>query len=167
MAVMAGIDMSMVPMDVSFADDLIALVHEGAIPESRIDESVRRILMLKSELGLFENAGPDPVRLRHAGQPEFQAVSRQAAEEAVTLLKNDGVLPLPKTTRVFVTGPGATSLPSQYGAWTFTWQGTDTAMYPKNVATLLDAIRRRAHVVSTPDSADVAIVCLAEAPAAE
>jgi beta-glucosidase len=167
MAVMAGIDMSMVPMDVSFADDLLALVHEGAIPESRIDESVRRILTLKYQLGLFANAGADPARLPQIGSPASRAVSRQAAEEAVTLLKNDGVLPLAKTARVFVTGPGATSLPSQYGAWTFTWQGTDTAMYPTNVATLREAIRQRARVVSSPDSADVAIICLAEPPVAE
>lgn len=167
MAVTAGVDMSMVPMDVSFADDLIALVHEGAVPESRIDESVRRILTLKYALGLFKNASPEPERLKQVGSPASLAVSRQSAEEAVTLLKNDGLLPLPKTARVFVTGPGATSLPSQYGSWTLTWQGTDTAMYPKNVATLLDAIRQRARVVTTPDSADVAIVCLAESPSVE
>jgi beta-glucosidase len=176
MAVMAGVDMSMVPMDVSFADDLIALVHEGAVPESRIDESVRRILALKYALGLFENAGPDPTMLKNVGSPASLAVSRQAAEEAVTLLKNDGLLPLPKTARVLVTGPGAISLSAQYGAWTFTWQGTDTAMYPKHVATLLDAIRQRAtHATYVPDSAaanaarsyDVAVVCLAEPPVAE
>jgi len=39
MAVMAGIDMSMVPSDYSFSDNLIALVKEGAVPQSRIDES--------------------------------------------------------------------------------------------------------------------------------
>ncbi|MCA1818196.1 MAG: glycoside hydrolase family 3 protein, partial [Acidobacteria bacterium] len=60
MAVMAGIDMSMVPSDYSFADDLVALVKEGKVPVSRIDEAVRRILRVKFELGLFENALPDP-----------------------------------------------------------------------------------------------------------
>jgi beta-glucosidase len=59
MAVMAGIDMSMVPLDYSFADYLIALVKEGAVPQSRIDEAVRRILKVKYELGLFENPGPN------------------------------------------------------------------------------------------------------------
>src|SRR5215813_1899180 len=57
MAVMAGIDMSMVPNDYSFADNLIALVKEGAVPQTRIDEAVRRILRVKFELGLFENPG--------------------------------------------------------------------------------------------------------------
>jgi beta-glucosidase len=177
MAVMAGIDMSMVPQNVSFYDDLLALVHEGSVPVSRIDESVRRILRLKYALGLFKNAQPDQAMLAQVGSTQSLAVSRQAAEEAVTLLKNDrGLLPLAKTARVLVTGPGATSLVDQYGSWTFTWQGTDTAMYPKNVATLLDAIRERAPnttyaaseaAVGAARNADVAIVCLAESPAVE
>src|SRR5581483_9319270 len=90
MAVMAGIGMSMVPENVSFYDDLLALVHEGAIPVSRIDESVRRILKLKYELGLFKNAAPDTAMLKQVGSEASLAVSRQAAEEAVTLLKKDG-----------------------------------------------------------------------------
>jgi beta-glucosidase len=177
MAVMAGIDMSMVPDNLSFYDDLLALVKEGSIPVSRIDESVRRILRLKYALGLFKNAGPDTAMLAQVGSAQSLAVSRQAAEEAVTLLKNDrGILPLAKTARVLVTGPGATSLVDQYGSWTFTWQGTDTAMYPKNVPTLLDAIRKRAPnatyvagpaAVDAARNADVAIVCLAEPPAVE
>ena len=53
-AVMAGIDMSMVPSDYSFSDNLIALVKEGAVPQARIDEAVARILRLKFELGFFD-----------------------------------------------------------------------------------------------------------------
>src|SRR5215218_4644175 len=59
MAVMAGIDMSMVPSDYSFADTLVSLAREGSVPVSRIDEAVRRILRVKFELGLFERPGPD------------------------------------------------------------------------------------------------------------
>src|SRR4030095_9348718 len=58
LAVMAGIDMSMVPNDYSFADHLVALVKEGAVPQARIDEAVRRILRVKFELGLFETPMP-------------------------------------------------------------------------------------------------------------
>src|SRR5436305_7529998 len=50
MAVMAGIDMSMVPSDYSFADILVGLVKEGKVPQSRVDEAVRRILLVKFEL---------------------------------------------------------------------------------------------------------------------
>src|SRR6266571_3737152 len=58
MAVMAGVDMSMVPSDYSFTDLLIALVKEGSVPQARIDEAVRRILRVKFELGLFDDAMP-------------------------------------------------------------------------------------------------------------
>ena len=181
MAVMAGVDMSMVPTDLSFYDELLVLAREGAVPSSRIDESVRRILKLKFELGLFEQASPDARALANAGSASFLAVSRAAADEAVTLLKNDrGLLPLAKTARVLVTGPGATSLPAQYGSWSYTWQGTDTAMYPKTVKTLLDAVRAQsasviyvrgssfgadidiAAAVEAAKRSDVAIVALAE-----
>src|SRR5687767_5514478 len=60
LAIMAGIDMSMVPTDYSFSDHLVALVKEGAVPQARIDEAVRRILRVKFELGLFENPMPNP-----------------------------------------------------------------------------------------------------------
>jgi beta-glucosidase len=143
-AVMAGIDMSMVPENFSFTDDLIALVKEGAVPMSRIDEAVRRILKLKVDLGLFENPLPEPSMMANIGAPAFQTVSRDAAAEAITLLKNEGgLLPLAKTAKVFVTGPTANHLPSQFGGWSYTWQGTDTLMYPKNVKTLLAAVQEK------------------------
>src|SRR5690349_22393540 len=58
-AVMAGIDMSMVPSDYSFSDLLVSLVKEGAIPQARINEAVGRILRLKFDLGLFDAPMPD------------------------------------------------------------------------------------------------------------
>jgi beta-glucosidase len=144
MAVNAGVDMSMVPYNTAFADTLLTLVREGMVPASRVDEAVRRILTVKAELGLFDHAGPDDTMLADVGAAAFQTVSRAAAEEAVTLLKNDGnLLPLAGTARVLITGPGATSLPAQFGSWSYTWQGTDTAVYPKNVRTLLHAVRAR------------------------
>ena len=164
-AVMAGIDMSMVPDNWSFTDDLIALVKEGAVPMSRIDEAVRRILRLKADLGLFENPLPEPSMIANIGAPAFQAVSRDAAAEAITLLKNEGgLLPLAKTAKVFVTGPTANHVPAMYGGWSYTWQGADTLMYPKGIKTLLDAVRDKvgaANVTYVPgasltDTLDVA-----------
>ena len=184
LALDAGVDMSMVPYNTSFIEDVLALVRAGEIPVSRVDASVRRILRLKLDLGLFEAPGPDPQRLANVGAPQFQAVSRRAADEAVTLLKNErAMLPLARTARILVTGPGATSLPSMYGGWSYTWQGTDTAMYPTQVRTLLDAVRERAgaaRVVYMPGTgagvaaavaaardADVVLLALAEPASAE
>lgn len=187
MAVVAGIDMSMVPYDLSFHTHLVELVREGAVPEARIDESVRRILKLKLDLGLFDEPLPDPARLGRIGLAQSRRVSRAAAEEAITLLENDGILPLAGRGRVLVTGPGATSLPALHGSWSYTWQGTDAAAYPAGVPTVLDALRAElggGRVVHVPGTGfteeidvavaaaaarrvDVALVVLAEEPSTE
>ena len=144
LSVMAGIDMSMVPSDYSFADHLIALVKEGAVPQSRIDEAVRRILRVKFELGLFENPGPNPALKSKVGSPESRAVSLQAARESITLLKNtDNLLPLSKNRKVLVTGPTADSLISLNNGWTYVWQGSEESLYPKDRHTIRRAIEAK------------------------
>jgi beta-glucosidase len=145
MAVMAGIDMSMVPSDYSFADLLVELVQEGAVPMARIDEAVRRILRVKYQVGLFERNVPEASWLARIGTPESRKIALQAAQEAITLLKNDGgVLPLKAGTRVLLTGPTADTLVSLSNGWTYTWQGDRPAIYPKDKPTLRQALEKRA-----------------------
>ena len=145
MAVMAGIDMSMVPLDYSFADYLIALVKEGAVPQSRIDEAVRRILKVKFELGLFDNSMPNPALKSKIGLAESRQASLQAAHESMTLLKNSNeLLPLAKNRKVLVTGPTADSLISLNNGWTYVWQGSEEALYPKDRPTIRRAIEAKA-----------------------
>ncbi len=187
MAVMAGIDMSMVPYSFSFTDHLLALVRDGEIPESRIDESVRRILRLKLDLGLFEDPYPTQDLVAEIGSPAHRAASRRAAEEAITLLDNDGTLPLAEGARVLVTGPAADDPVIQHGSWTYSWQGTVRGMYPDTIRTVLTSIRDLAgadHVTYVPGAtltepidlaaavaaarqSDVAVVALGEWPSAE
>lgn len=145
MAVMAGIDMSMVPLDYSFADYLIALVKEGAIPQSRIDEAVGRILKVKFELGLFENSMPNAALKSKIGLPESRQASLQAARESMTLLKNaNNLLPLDKNRKVLVTGPTADSLLSLNNGWSYVWQGSEESLYPKDRLTIRRAIEAKA-----------------------
>lgn len=145
MAVMAGIDMSMVPLDYSFADHLIALVKEGSVPQSRIDEAVRRILRVKFELGLFEKPVPDPALKAKIGLPESRQGALQAARESMTLLKNtNSLLPLSKDRKVLVTGPTADSLISLNNGWTYVWQGSEESLYPKDRPTIRRAIEAKA-----------------------
>src|SRR5439155_21219233 len=125
MAVMAGVDMSMVPNDYSFTDLLIAVVKEGAVPQSRIDEAVRRILRVKFDLGLFDDAMPHPDLEARIGMAESRQVALQAAQESLTLLKNtNDLLPLAKNRKVLVTGPTADSMISLNNGWTYVWQGS-------------------------------------------
>jgi len=144
LAVMAGIDMSMVPDDLSFADNLIALVKEGKVPQSRIDEAVRRILWVKFELGLFDKPMPDASLKSKFGLPEYRTVSLDAARESITLLKNsNNILPLAKTAKVLVTGPTADSLVSMNNGWTYVWQGSEESLYPKDRHTIRKAIEAK------------------------
>jgi beta-glucosidase len=144
MAVMAGNDMSMVPLDYSFADHLIALVKQGAVPQSRIDEAVRRILRVKFELGLFEMPIPDPGLKSKIGLAESRQVALQAARESMTLLKNtNDLLPLTKDRKVLVTGPTADSMISLNNGWSYVWQGSEEALYPKDSLTIRRAIEAK------------------------
>src|SRR5260370_5974483 len=143
-AVLAGIDMSMVPSDYSFSNMLLELVQEGKVPASRVDEAVRRILTVKYQLGLFD----DPLRGMDSktviGSPESRQVSLEAARESITLLKNEShTLPLAKTAHVLVTGPDADSLIPLNNGWSYTWQGDRASAYPKDHATILKAIQEK------------------------
>src|SRR3989441_5000480 len=145
MSVMAGIDMSMVPLDYSFADYLIALAKEGTVPQSRIDEAVRRILKVKFELGLFENAMPNPALKSKIGLSESRQAALQAARESMTLLKNTSdLLPLAKNRKILVTGPTADSLIPLNNGWTYVWQGSEESLYPKDRPTIRGAIEAKA-----------------------
>src|SRR5437868_2053453 len=144
MAVMAGIDMSMVPSDYSFPDILVQLVREGKVPQARVDEAVRRILLVKFELGLFDRPVPDASLKSRIGLPASRQLALQAARESMTLLKNDGpVLPLDKGRKVLVTGPTADSLLALNNGWTYVWQGSDESLYPKDRPTIRRAVEER------------------------
>ena len=143
-ALNAGIDMAMVPNDFSFYDDALELVNEGAVTEERIDESVRRILRLKFETGLFDEPYPGDYSSDDINTAAFEAANLEAARRTMTLLKNEnGVLPLRDGARVLVTGPTANSMTALNGGWTYTWQGTDPTHYPDDKPTLVEALRER------------------------
>ena len=186
-AVMAGVDMSMVPSAYTFPDLLLELVKSGAVPMTRIDEAVTRILTLKARLGLFD----DPVRGTKAavesGSPEARRLALTAARESIVLLKNArGALPLAPGARILVTGPTADSLPALNNGWTLTWQGDKKELYPADRPTIRRALETRfagrvsyvpgvdyakevdvAAAKAAASQADVVVLCLGELAYAE
>ncbi len=145
MAVMAGIDMSMVPHDFSFYELLLELTREKQVPMKRIDEAVARILKLKFQLGLFANPYPPHSQetTRFACR-EFTEINLQAAHEALTLLKNDPpVLPLRRGIKILLTGPNADRLSVLNGGWTITWQGNREDLYPQEKYTVREALQEK------------------------
>lgn len=138
----AGIDMIMDPYSPQACDLIVELANEGAIPMSRIDDAVSRVLRLKYRLGLFDNPTWDVSGYGKFGADEWKAASLAAAQESEVLLKNDGILPLKEGTRILVTGPNANSVRSLNGGWSYTWQGMGGA-FTENFNTILSALRNR------------------------
>jgi beta-glucosidase len=143
-AVLAGIDMSMTPHDFMFADYLKELYDECEMVAARVNESVRRILRLKFELGLFDNPYPEQEAIANFGRPEYAEAALEAALQTMTLLKNDGdVLPLSGDETILLAGPGADNLPTLHGSWTFIWQGNRADLYPESTMTVREALEEK------------------------
>ncbi|WP_025741659.1 glycoside hydrolase family 3 N-terminal domain-containing protein [Aquimarina pacifica] len=143
-AVMAGVDMSMVPYNYVFCDELLSLVHDGEVPLSRINDAVRRILRVKYELDLFRTPVTDPKDYPDFGSDSSVALAYIAASESITLLKNENnVLPISKDSKVLVTGPTANSMKSLNGGWSYTWQGEKSDEFAKDKFTVLEAFQNK------------------------
>jgi beta-glucosidase len=110
-AFLAGVDMDMVSS--LYHENLAQLVRSGEVPETDVDEAVRRVLRVKFALGLFEHAYADETREAAAMlQPESLSLARAAAERSFVLLKNAGfqggpsILPLSNEARtIALIGP--------------------------------------------------------------
>ena len=79
-------------------------MQTGRLSEARIDQSVRRLLRLKFQLGLFDNPFVDESQVPQVlGDPISAAAGLASQERAMTLLKNeDQVLPLGGQPKIFV-----------------------------------------------------------------
>ncbi|WP_113664027.1 glycoside hydrolase family 3 N-terminal domain-containing protein [Pedobacter nanyangensis] len=146
LAINAGIDMSMIAYDYErFCDNLVALVKEGKVKETRINDAVTHILTLKYKLGLFEKAVYDLKQYPKFGSKEFEQAAYQTAAESITLLKNtNALLPLKKGTKLLVAGPNANSMRTLNGGWTYSWQGEKVAEFAGKYHTILEALTQKA-----------------------
>ncbi len=143
-SVMAGIDMSMVPDNYSFFEELFSLVSDGEVPITRIDDAVRRILKVKFELDLFRTPVTHPEDYPNFGSSSSEAMSYISASESITLLKNKkDILPLSKEDKVLVTGPTANSMKYLNGGWSYTWQGEKSDQYQEDKFTILEAFQNK------------------------
>lgn len=116
-ALNAGLDVEL-PSDVNYSH-LRAAVESGAVSEETIDRATARVLRIKEIVGLIpEVRQGSAARESPIVADEAAGVRRSIAERAVVLLQNDGVLPLPTSRRIVVTGPGADELRIHFGAYT-------------------------------------------------
>ncbi|MGB3184286.1 MAG: glycoside hydrolase family 3 N-terminal domain-containing protein [Ornithinimicrobium sp.] len=121
LTVNAGNDMTMTTP--TFAAGAQQALERGAINEAQIDAAVRRILTVKFELGLFEDARlPSMDRQRAViGNDAHADLNLSLARRTLVLLQNNGVLPLALpsggTGRIAVIGPNADDALGQLGDW--------------------------------------------------
>lgn len=182
-AINAGIDMIMAPEDwKALLFNTVEQVNNGEIAMARIDDAVRRILLVKYKIGLFDGIKPSTRALDHRvdiGSNAHRQISQEAVRKSLVMLKNNAdILPVNANSKILVAGSGADSIQMQTGGWTISWQGTGNANTDFPGATSVYAgIKAAAEVaggsVELAASADykarpdVAIVVFGESPYAE
>lgn len=113
-----GVDTE-IPVGLGFAA-LPEYVRQGMIDEEVLDESVRRILTIKFEYGLFDNPYTDVEAVKNALEnSQKKALGKKIAKDSLILLKNDGTLPLKKGVKLAVIGPHADSLRYPVSGYTY------------------------------------------------
>jgi beta-glucosidase len=170
LAINSGIDLLMQPYNWrNVYNAILYNVNTGKITQDRLDEAVRRNLVMKFEAGLFKEDV-----YKHAGNigtQETKAVAREAVAKSLVLLKNNDILPLNKNVKIYLIGPASDNVGIQCGGWTLSWQGK---MDPdlNNGTSLKDALRdvlsrHGGELVNNPNDADVIILVIGEKPYAE
>lgn len=135
-AVLHGTDLDCI-RDVTFST-LVRAVREGRLPESYIDNAVKRLFAIRFRLGMFDSrrsgAWADP-SMKAVDSPRHRALALDMARKSVVLLKNeDATLPLDRGIgKIAVVGPNA--------ADEFVMLGNYHG-YPSHVGTVLEAVRK-------------------------
>lgn len=179
----AGIDMVMVPGAVKYGNEsyenFIELFKEsvldGSIPISRVDDAVKRILLIKKQSGLFDRPFSDRQLLSNFGSQKHRNIAREAVRKSLVLLKNErNILPLPKQgKKIVVAGRGANDIGMQCGGWTISWQGEtgDITTGTSILEAIRSSVNTETEIQFTKDGrnadGDVAIVVVGENPYAE
>ena len=110
-ALNAGVDLE-APDCFGYGDELKKAVENGDVSEELIDEAVYRILLLKFRTGLFEDPYSHEEDIKKMHSKKAVELSKKLDEEAILLLKNDGLLPLSKEKagKIAIIGPNAKNL---------------------------------------------------------
>lgn len=136
------------------------MVEQGYIDEVTVDKAVRRVLELKFKLGLFENPyttvqEPESCYLKE----DYINISEQLAIESMVLLKNNQVLPITSSTKIFVVGNLLNDNEALLGSWAMRGRSEDVfdiisglELYKPTDVTLVD----------TAENADIILMCIGE-----
>src|SRR5512138_2747605 len=109
-------------------------IEKGTLTEEALDDKVRRLLLVLEKAGLFEN--PKLNAEKGENKPQHRRIMREAAREAIVLLKNNGALPLKKVKSIAVIGPYANAAQILGGG--------SSSVTPHYVVTPFEGIKNRA-----------------------
>ena len=181
LALLAGVDMDMV--DTIYSNELVRAAHAGRIPTDVLNESVRRVLRVKSALGLFENPYRNcdtTLAAKVFLKKEHLELASKAAHQSIVLLKNaKKILPLKRTLNsIAVLGPLANDRIEAKGPWSGHVQEKDftsvldamkqklpsqvRVLYAQGCAVEGDSGYNAAYAARLAKSADVAVVVVGE-----
>lgn len=124
-AIEAGMDMDM--SSNSYIESLVELVQDRTVKEEVLDRAVADVLRVKFELGLFEHPyqTSEEREKEELLKPEYRALARETAGKSMVLLKNEGILPLKRATKVGIVGELADNRGEMTGAWAIGANGED------------------------------------------
>ena len=112
-------------------------VRRGDIKESDLDRSLRRLLIARFEVGDFDEdklVEWTKIPSSAVASKEHKQLALDMARKSIVLLKNNGVLPLSKTSGILVMGPNANDSVMQWGNY---------SGYPTKTITALEGIRQQ------------------------
>lgn len=143
--------------------------NDGKIDEQILTDAAKRIVKVKFEMGVFENPYCDvEYAVSFVGNEESQQLNLQAAREAMTLLKNDGILPLDPNgeTTILVCGPRAGDMDSLVGGWSSAQEGLTIAEALKAYAgpntKVVYEPEDTARIAELAENADIIVVSVGE-----
>ncbi len=143
--------------------------QEGKIDEAILDAAAKRIVKVKFEMGVFENPYCDvEYAVSFVGNEESQKLNLEAAEKAMTLLKNDGTLPLDPNAEqtILVCGPRAGDMDSLVGGWSSAQEGLTIAgaleAYAGENTTVIYEPEDTGRIIELAKDADVIVVSVGE-----
>ena len=137
MALKAGVDIDLGAA--AYGSKALAAMEKGLITEADLDKAVARVLRLKFLAGLFDNPYVNPDKAEaEVRSPTTRRLAKEVARQSISLLKNDGMLPLDRNLhRIAVIGPNADAQYNQLGDYT---APQDSAY----ITTILEGIRAAA-----------------------
>ena len=150
-------------------DQMEEMTADGKIDEEILSAAAKRIVLAKFQLGVFENPYCDvEYAVSFVGNEEHTALNLEAARKSMTLLKNDGALPLKQNAgqNILVCGPRAGDMDSLVGGWSSRQEGLTIAAAVAEYAGENDTVTYIADdvaaIAEAAKDADVVIVSVGE-----